>query len=188
MSEKPKKFNPYCVQVARESRGMDIPELSELTAIGSNILPLFENGAVEPSIAEIQKLATALNYPVTFFYQSDFKKLTQQMHNGYFVGWHPPQEPEPEKIDFLSMATAFFIGLCPLHKERVYLEAREQMNGSTLWVLKMGSYVMRKSQEIYWILEPNPSSRSEAFIKNTRFNSYQEAYAFWLKIKENSLL
>jgi transcriptional regulator with XRE-family HTH domain len=63
-------FTPYTLTLARESRGLYIKELADLTTLSAGKIGKIEKGTEAPSIAEIQQFSTALKYPVTFFYQN----------------------------------------------------------------------------------------------------------------------
>lgn len=78
---------------------------------------------------------------------------------------------------WLFKATVFEIGTCIFHKRMVRIEARDQMDDTRLWVVKMDEWVLGKDKEWHW--EPLPSSRTDEFIANTRFKSFQEAFYFW---------
>jgi hypothetical protein len=72
----------------------------------------------------------------------------------------------------------------------VFIEERLQPNGNRKWVLKMESsigWVLGKDGE--WHYEPLPSSRTDEFIKLTRWDSRDEVHSFWLEnIKEEKPL
>lgn len=78
---------------------------------------------------------------------------------------------------WLQLAIVFDLGECPIHRRPVKIEARDQLDESRLWIVKMHEWVLGKDSEWYW--EPLPSSRTEDFINLTRFNSYVEAFEFW---------
>ena len=80
--------------------------------------------------------------------------------------------------EWLERATIFELGNCIFHNRPVKIEARDQMDDSRLWVVKMHEWVLGKDAE--WYREPLPSSRTDEFIKNTRFNSPNEAHDFWV--------
>lgn len=81
--------------------------------------------------------------------------------------------------DWLDKAITFDMGECRHYKRPIVIEAREQIKGPKLWVLKMHEWVLGKDGEFY--REPMPSSRTDEFIQLTRFNSPQEAYSTWIK-------
>ena len=83
--------------------------------------------------------------------------------------------------EWLSRATSFDLGMCPYHPNRpIVIEKRDQIDGSRKWVLKMREWVLGKDGEFHY--EPIPSSRTEDFIENTRFDSPSQVWHFW---KEN---
>jgi hypothetical protein len=81
--------------------------------------------------------------------------------------------------EWLERATEFSLGECLFHHRPVKIEARDQMNGDRKWVLKMHEWVLGKDGDFHY--EPLPSSRSDEFIKNTRFDSPDECHSFWVK-------
>jgi len=83
------------------------------------------------------------------------------------------------KEQWLDKVSVFDLGLCPYHKRPVKLETRNLPENPKTWCIKMHEWVFGKDRDWHW--EPNPSSRTEEFIENTRFGSYQEAYEFWLE-------
>jgi hypothetical protein len=64
------------------------------------------------------------------------------------------------------------------------IEQRKQQNGSVMWICKKHGYVLNKNGE--WEYEPIPSSRTDGFIKTTRFDDKDELYTFYLMCKENA--
>lgn len=86
-------------------------------------------------------------------------------------------------IDFKwkRCATQFLIGNSTVYivndviGREVFIESRRQLNGSELWVVKMDAWVLGKDSKYHF--EPTPSSRTDEFIKNTRFNSKASALA-----------
>lgn len=80
--------------------------------------------------------------------------------------------------DWLERATNFDLGKCIFYKRPVSIEARDQQNGSRKWVLKMQEWVLGKDGEFH--IEPIPSSRTDKFIENTRFDSPDECHSFWV--------
>lgn len=83
------------------------------------------------------------------------------------------------KKEWLDRAIAFDLGKCIFYKRPVRIEARNQIDGSKKWVLKMHEWVLGKDGE--FVYEPMPSSRTESFIKHTRFDSPDECHSFWVK-------
>lgn len=55
----------------------------------------------------------------------------------------------------------------------------EQIDGSTKWTVRLGSYCLGKDGNYY--AEQIPSGRSEAFIAMCRFDTKEEAYETWVK-------
>jgi hypothetical protein len=79
--------------------------------------------------------------------------------------------------EWLKCATVFDLGTCLIHKRPVKLEARGQLDGARLWVVKMHEWVLGKDADWHW--EPLPSSRSDEFLQLTRFASPAQAHDFW---------
>jgi hypothetical protein len=77
--------------------------------------------------------------------------------------------------DFLKLATVFKID--SIHNIGIYIEARGQIDGSTLWVVTDGSEVWGKDGDFHY--EPIPSSRSKEFIELTRYETIEQAYDAW---------
>mgnify|MGYP003532484357 CR=1 FL=1 len=75
-------------------------------------------------------------------------------------------------------AVKFDLGLCRVYNRLVAIEARDQGDGTRKWILKMDGYVMTHYGCFVW--EPLPSSRSDEFIKMTRFNTADECQVFWV--------
>lgn len=86
-------------------------------------------------------------------------------------------------IDFwFRRAIKFTMGICDIHKRPVFIESRGFELGP--WAVYMDGWVLGKDKEWHW--EPLPSSRTEEFIMNTRFNDLNEAYDFWTACKEET--
>ena len=81
--------------------------------------------------------------------------------------------------EWLERATTFDLGTCIFYNRPIKIEARDQMDGNRLWVLKMHEWVLGKDGKFHY--EPMPSSRTDKFIKNTRFESPNEAHSFWVE-------
>ena len=82
--------------------------------------------------------------------------------------------------EWLERAITFDLGHCIFYKRPVYIEARDQADGNRLWVLKMersDCWVLGKDGEFHW--EPMPSSRTDAFIANTRWDNPEQVHSFW---------
>lgn len=63
------KVNPAMILLARESRGMSQPALAEATGLSQPKLSRIQNGQLNVSDADLDKIATALRYPLSFFRQ-----------------------------------------------------------------------------------------------------------------------
>jgi hypothetical protein len=60
---------------------------------------------------------------------------------------------------------------------QVTLDRVRQSDGTDKWAIRTSSSCLNKSGE--FVYEPMPSSRSDEFIKDTRFDSEQEAITAW---------
>jgi transcriptional regulator with XRE-family HTH domain len=58
----------------RNDRGLSIRALAELSELNVNTLSLIENGKTSPSVSTLQQLASALNVPITAFFETDITK------------------------------------------------------------------------------------------------------------------
>ena len=83
-------------------------------------------------------------------------------------------------INWLEMASEFTIN----KQERIKIKEREQIDGSIKWVVYKDGSVMTKEAPGYFISEPFPSNRTEEFVKNTRFDTKEEAYDFYDQNKQ----
>ena len=81
--------------------------------------------------------------------------------------------------EWLERATEFSLGECIFYNRPVKIVARDQINGDRKWVLKMHEWVLGKDGNFHW--EPMPSSRTDDFIENTRFDTPDECHSFWVK-------
>ncbi len=64
----------------------------------------------------------------------------------------------------------------------VFIEQRAQLDKSIKWVVLLaGSTCLTKKAECLY--EPMPSSRTEDFISQTRFDTKEEAFETLLKVK-----
>lgn len=79
--------------------------------------------------------------------------------------------------EWLEIATKYDLGKCVFYNRPVVIESRDQIDSSRKWVLKMQEWVLGKDGEFHY--EPMPSSRTDEFIENTRFNSPDECHSFW---------
>ncbi len=81
--------------------------------------------------------------------------------------------------EWLERAVKFDLGECIFHKRPIVIERRLQIDDTEKWVLKMHEWVLGKDGDFHY--EPMPSSRTDEFIENTRFNSPDECYSFWVE-------
>lgn len=67
---------------------------------------------------------------------------------------------------------------------RIYIEDREQIDKSLLWIVFMDGFVLGKDNKYHY--EPIPSSRTDKFISNTRFNTKEDALAALIKHEKDN--
>lgn len=58
----------------REERGLSIRGLGRLSGLSANALSVIERGKSSPSVSTLYKIASALEIPITSFFQSDFSE------------------------------------------------------------------------------------------------------------------
>ena len=58
----------------RVARGLSIRTLAEQSGLNVNTLSMIENNKTSPSVSTLQQVATALNVPITAFFQTDIPK------------------------------------------------------------------------------------------------------------------
>ena len=80
---------------------------------------------------------------------------------------------------WIERATRFDLGTCIIYNRPIQIEARKQRDGSIKWILKMHEWVLGKDSDFHY--EPMPSSRTDEFIENTRFDTPNECHTFWVK-------
>lgn len=90
---------------------------------------------------------------------------------------------------FLGLyATEYLLGKCPNyptsggHRE-VFLKRRDNAHGQKKWIIFMDQFCLGKDLEFHF--ERMPSSRTQEFIKNTRFESKQKAIQAFIKHLES---
>ena len=64
----------HCLRKLRAERDLSIRSLAERSGLNVNTLSLIENGKSSPSVSTLQQLATALEVPITAFFESDIPK------------------------------------------------------------------------------------------------------------------
>lgn len=73
-------LQPTCVEVGRHlrelraERGISIRSLADQSGLNVNTLSLIENSRTSPSVSTLQQLATALDVPITAFFERDIQK------------------------------------------------------------------------------------------------------------------
>ena len=81
--------------------------------------------------------------------------------------------------EWIKRAIKFDLGNCVIYNRPIQIEARDQRDGSRKWILKMHEWVLGKDSDFHY--EPTPSSRTDEFIENTRFNTPNECHSFWIE-------
>src|SRR5688500_14664183 len=64
-------INPEMVTLAREIRGMTQKELAEKSQVSQAHISRYESDLAIPSKSDLDKLASSLSFPVSFFYQEE---------------------------------------------------------------------------------------------------------------------
>jgi Zn-dependent peptidase ImmA (M78 family)/transcriptional regulator with XRE-family HTH domain len=63
--------NADCLKVGRQARGLSQTQLATASGITQGAISKFENGLIEPGADALGKIAQALRFPVSFFYEQD---------------------------------------------------------------------------------------------------------------------
>ena len=58
----------------RTKKGLSIRTLAEVSGLNANTLSLIENGKTSPSVSTLQQIASALEVPITAFFETDATK------------------------------------------------------------------------------------------------------------------
>src|SRR5687768_3928983 len=69
------KFNPSRLVLARKRRGLSKIALAKASNIGLRSIVYYESGEVIPTEETVQSLASALLFPVPFFYEGDIEEI-----------------------------------------------------------------------------------------------------------------
>lgn len=64
-------FNPDLLKVARQARGLSQSALAEISGVSQTHISKWENALVQPVGTSFEKIANALNFPLSFFYEDD---------------------------------------------------------------------------------------------------------------------
>jgi transcriptional regulator with XRE-family HTH domain len=64
----------HALQALRAKRGLSIRALAEKSGLAANTLSLIQNNKISPSVATLQSLASALDVPVTAFFENGSPK------------------------------------------------------------------------------------------------------------------
>lgn len=87
---------------------------------------------------------------------------------------------------WLSMARSFLVDT--LYYKDVYIELRHQTDGTFKWLIFMDNLVLSKS-ELCFVYYIHYKTQSTNFLnkhfRDTRFDTYQEAYDYYLKFKSS---
>jgi transcriptional regulator with XRE-family HTH domain len=63
-----------CLRKLRTERSLSIRALAGLSGLNANTLSLIENGKTSPSVSTLQQLASALEVPITAFFETNIPK------------------------------------------------------------------------------------------------------------------
>lgn len=63
-----------CLRELRLGRELSLRSLADQSGLNVNTLSLIENGKTSPSVSTLQQLASALQVPITAFFEADLKK------------------------------------------------------------------------------------------------------------------
>lgn len=64
----------HCLRKLRAGRGLSIRSLARQSGLNANTLSLIENSKTSPSVSTLQLLASALDVPITAFFEADIPK------------------------------------------------------------------------------------------------------------------
>jgi len=64
----------HCLRELRTRRGLSLRSLAEQSSLNVNTLSLIENSKTSPSVSTLQQLSSALNVPITAFFETDTPK------------------------------------------------------------------------------------------------------------------
>lgn len=71
-------FTPSRLELARERRGLTKKRLAELVGVSARIVTAWEGGEKEPSSLKIARIATALDFPESFFEAEDLDQAPDE--------------------------------------------------------------------------------------------------------------
>ncbi|MBU1749342.1 MAG: cupin domain-containing protein [Chloroflexi bacterium] len=74
MSESPPEVGAR-VRVMRQQRDLSLRALAELCELSPNTISLIERGESSPSVSTLHRLATALDVPITMFFEKQAQKV-----------------------------------------------------------------------------------------------------------------
>ena len=85
------------------------------------------------------------------------------------------------------MISAYRVSERTLHlnpnKRNVEIIRMGQIKGPDKWAIKIDqNFALLKNGEIYW--EPQPSSRSEEYLKQARYDTAEDAYSVYIQNQE----
>lgn len=92
--------------------------------------------------------------------------------------------PTGKDLNWSSLGVKYRVGNIPTKQEprKVFIEIREQMDDSILWVCISDGFVLSKRG--HFVYEPRPSSRSDKFIEDTRFKTKEDAFDLFARVYE----
>jgi len=70
------------LRTLREERGISIRELARRSQLSANALSMIERGMTSPSVSTLNKLATAMEVPITAFFREDPEKARVVLMRG----------------------------------------------------------------------------------------------------------
>lgn len=70
------KFTGEKLRFLREGRGISVEELAEISDLPEELLYKFESEEVEPDYEQLERLAEALNFTVTYFVEKSYYKTS----------------------------------------------------------------------------------------------------------------
>ena len=96
------KFNAKRLSLARCRRRLTARALAHTTRLAPDTISRLENGLNEPDETTVEKLANALSFPLSFFYDGDpedidtgavsfrsFSKMSAKERDAAYFGWKP---------------------------------------------------------------------------------------------------
>lgn len=97
-------FRGNNLKIARTIRGFSSKELAEKMEISSQSLSSYENEKTIPMIETLTKLSNILEFPIQFFYSSEYDKAPEKKI-GFFRKYSKVPKKDMEKVEILSKMT-----------------------------------------------------------------------------------